>query len=209
MAAISLKTQNLVPLSALALLQLLAAYFVTQGTMNLSQLNSLASTGGASLALSVVTAWFSYLLPTDIKNSLVFLRLKCALPGHRFIELSRVDSRIDFELLKRRIPNFEALCEDSLQQNQYWYREIYRPIVNELEVASVHKAYLLYRDATAISLISIMILGAAQFLFPSISGLINPKGLIVLALFFIGFAAAANSTGRRFVTTSVAIYLSK
>lgn len=209
MGAVSLKTQNLVPLSALALLQLLAGYFVTQGTINLSQINSLASTGGAALALSVVTAWFSYLLPTDIKNSLVFLRLKCALPGHRFVELSRADSRIDFELLKRTIPNFEALCGDSHQQNQYWYRKIYRPIVNDIEVALVHKAYLLYRDATAISLIFIMILGAAQFLLPSISDVIDPKGLIVLALFFIGFAAAANSTGRRFVTTSVAIYLAK
>jgi len=209
MGAISLKTQNLVPLSALALLQLLAAYFITQGTINLSQINSLASTGGATLALSVVTAWFSSLLPTDIKNSLVFLRFKCALPGHRFIELSKADSRIDFELLKSRIADFGELNNNPLRQNQYWYKEIYRPIVNELEVASVHKAYLLYRDATAISLISIIILGAAQFLLPSISGAINQKGLIGLALFFIGFAVAANSTGKRFVTTSVAIYLSK
>jgi len=140
---------------------------------------------------------------------LVFLRFKCALPGHRFIQLSRTDSRIDFELLKRRVPDFEKLNEDGLLQNQYWYKEIYRPIVNELEVASAHKTYLLYRDATAISLISIMILGATQFLLPRISGVINPKGLIVLALFFLGFAVAASSTGRRLVTTSVAIYLSK
>lgn len=209
MAAISLKTQNLVPLSALALLQLLAAYFVTQGTINLSQLNSLASTGGATLALSVITAWFSYLLPTDIKNSLVFLRLKGALPGHRFIELSRADSRIDFELLKRRVPNFEALWEDSIQQNQYWYREIYRPVVNELEVASVHKAYLLYRDATAISLICLVILGFSQLLIPIVPTVINLKGMATLALFLLGFGIAANVTGRRFVTTSVAIHLSK
>jgi hypothetical protein len=209
MGAVSLKTQNLVPLSALALLQLMTAYFVTQGKIDLSQFKSLASTGGAALALSVVTAWFSCLLPTDIKNSLVFLRLKCALPGHRFIKLSRADSRIDFELLKHRVADFDVLDNNPLRQNQYWYKEIYRPIANELEVASVHKSYLLYRDAAAISLISILILWCTQILFPSITGVINQKGLIIFVLFFIGFVVAANSTGRRFVTTSVAIYLSK
>lgn len=209
MAVISLKAQNLASLSALALLQLLAGYFVTQGKIDLSQFKSLASTGGAALALSVVTAWFSYLLPTDIKNSLVFLRLKCALPGHRFLKLSRADSRIDFELLKHRVADFDALDNNPLRQNQYWYKEIYRPIANELEVASVHKSYLLYRDAAAISLICIIILGCTQILFPSITAAIDEKGLIISALFFIGFIVAANSTGRRFVTTSVAIYLSK
>jgi hypothetical protein len=209
MGAVSLKTQNLVPLSALTLLQLMTAYFVTQGEIDLSQFKSLTSTGGAALALSVVTAWFSYLLPTDIKNSIVFLRIKCALPGHRFLKLSRVDSRIDFELLKHRVSDFDALDNNPLRQNQYWYKEIYRPIANELEVASVHKSYLLYRDAAAISLIFIIILGSTKILLPSITAVIDQKGLIIFALFFIGFVVAANSTGRRFVTTSVAIYLSK
>ena len=209
MGAVSLKTQNLVPLSALALLQLMTAYFVTQGKIDLSQFKSLASTGGSALALSVVTAWFSYLLPTDIKNSIVFLRIKCALPGHRFLKLSRADSRIDFELLKHRVADFDVLDNNPLRQNQYWYKEIYRPISNELEVASVHKSYLLYRDAAAISLISIIILGLTKILLPSITAVIDQKGLIIFVLFFIGFVVAANSTGRRFVTTSVAIYLSK
>src|SRR5690625_2045979 len=187
----------------------MTAYFVTQGKIDLSQFKSLASTGGAALALSVVTAWFSNLLPTNFKNSVVFLRLKRALPGHRFLRLSRFDSRLDFELLKHRVADFDVLDNSPIRQNQYWYKEIYRPIANELEVASVHKSYLLYRDAAAISLICIIILGCTQILFPSIAAVIDQKGLIIFALFFIGFVVAANSTGRRFVTTSVAIYLSK
>lgn len=80
------------------------------------------------LAISVLAGWLSHLMPADLKNALVFIRWRNVLPGHRFIQLAEKDTRIDIDLFKERVTDYESLKSDNKNQNSYWYREFYRPV---------------------------------------------------------------------------------
>ena len=147
------------------------------------------------------------MVPTSVKSSMVFLRLKHALPGHRFIQLSERDPRIDAQNLRASIPEYLALKADYKNQNRYWYNQIYRPIVDDREVSSSHKSYLLYRDAASVSVTLIVCLLIASLFLPMIKGVLTSGFVSVMAACSVGFVVAANIAGKRFVTTTVAIHL--
>ena len=209
MAAISLKAQNAAPLAVLVLLELLAVHFFNSASFDITLLTSAREAGGVMLAIGVLAGWLSYLIPADIKNALVFLRVQNVLPGHRFIQLAEADPRIDSALLKARVSDFESLSLDNKAQNSYWYREFYRPVIDQHEVASTHKSYLLYRDAAAVSLACALIFALAkQFLpMPMSAYALSSVAIFLVATF--GFAMAGANAGRRLVATSVAISLGK
>ncbi|ABC31708.1 conserved hypothetical protein [Hahella chejuensis KCTC 2396] len=209
MTSISLKAQNIVPLSLLVAVQLLAVYSLNYPVLDLNLLDFLKETSGVMLVIGVLAGWLSYLLPADLKNSLVFLRWKNVLPGHRFIQLCEDDARIDVEKLKARVPSFEELRSDHDAQNSYWYREFYRPLANQSEVASVHKAYLLYRDAAAVSLIMVALFSTAKLVLePKLSD-IAFYSIWIFCCTALGCVVAGSNAGRRLVTTGVAINLCK
>lgn len=135
MMGISMKTHNIVPLSVLMVLQLTAVSLVNRSAFDLSFLDILKDTGGAMLAIGAVSGWLSYLLPADLKSVLVFWRWQNVLPGHRFIQLSEKDGRIDNVTLKARVSEYEALKLNNSEQNSYWYNEFYRPSNKQDEVA--------------------------------------------------------------------------
>lgn len=205
MAGISLKAQNFVLLAMLTVLQLMAVMLVNHKSFDINQLASIQEASGVMLAIGALAGWFSYLLPADLKNSLVFLRWRNALPGHRFIQLAENDARINPEAFRAKVVNYEILISDHKEQNGYWYREFYRPVVNQDEVVSIHKSYLLYRDAAAVSLLgSIFFVLANQFLEFPVSGFV-PGSVWVFVGGLAGFIVAASNAGRRLVTTAVAI----
>lgn len=204
---VSLKTANVVPLSVLVVLQLIAVVMVNRSAFDLAFLDVLKDTGGIMLAVSVLSGWLSHLVPPEVKSVLVFWRVTNVLPGHRFIQLAQKDRRINCELLKERIDHYDALRHNHDEQNSYWYNVFYRPVTNEKEVATTHKSYLLYRDATSVSFImlTVMVLGKL-FTFQLLAG-ISAHSLLVFVFSIPGFAIAARNAGKRMVTTAVAIGL--
>lgn len=207
MAGLSLKAKNIAPLSVLVVFQLIAISVVNHQTFDTSLLDILKDTGGAMLVISVLAGWLSHLIPADLKNALVFLRWRNVLPGHRFIQLAEKDTRIDIDLFKTRVADYESLKSDNKNQNSYWYREFYRPVTNQDEVASTHRAYLLYRDSAAVSFVSAFaLLVAKQFLAEYLSE-VSYQSLWVFVVAIAGFSIAARNAGNRLVTTAIAVSL--
>lgn len=207
MAGISMKTNNIIPLSVLMVLQLTVISLVNQSAFDISYVDILKDTSGAMLAIGAVSGWLSHLMPAELKSVLVFWRWHNVLPGHRFIQLSEKDRRIDTMLLKVRVPEFDLLKQNNSEQNSYWYKEFYRPSNKQDEVASTHRAYLLYRDAAAVSFVSAFaLLVAKQFLGEYLSE-VSYQSLWVFTFAIIGFAIAAKNAGNRLVTTAIAVSL--
>lgn len=207
MAGLSLKAKNIAPLSVLVIIQLVAVTVVNYHTFDASLLDALEDTGGTMLAISVLAGWLSHLMSADLKNALVFLRWRNVLPGHRFIQLAEKDTRIDICLFKTRVTDYELLKSNHKVQNSYWYREFYRPVTNQDEVATTHKSYLLYRDAAAVSLISAVILVLAKLLIDMQMAQIGFDSVWVFGVAIIGFIVAARNAGQRMVTTAIAVSL--
>ena len=207
MSGLSLKTQNIPALAALTALQLVAVALLNRMPFNTGQLAPLQDAGRAMLAIGVVAVWLSHLLPADGKNALVFFRLKNALPGHRFIRFAENDPRVDGQVLKARITDYQSILSDPKAQNSCWYREFYRPVADHEEVASAHKSYLLYRDAAAVSLFSGLIFLLGKLLSVQWMLGINLGSIWIFAAAAAGFLIAAGNAGRRLVTTAVAVSL--
>ncbi|CAH1560041.1 conserved hypothetical protein [Vibrio rotiferianus] len=208
MMGISMKANNIVPLSVLMVVQFSVVSLVNQSAFDISYIDILKDTSGAMLAIGAVSGWLSHLMPTDLKNVLVFWRWNNVLPGHRFIQLSERERRIDTALLKARVYEFELLKQNNSKQNSYWYKEFYRPSNKQDEVASTHRAYLLYRDAAAVSFVSALAFLVAKQLLGEYVSELSYQSLWVFALAIVGFSIAARNAGNRLVTTAVAISLS-
>ena len=208
MEKLSLKTQNVASLSMLTLFTLSLAFLVTKGGVGIDEVPSLIPAASALAISGVVAVWLSYLISADLKHILIFLKWNNVLPGHKFITLSEKDPRVDSRALSSNVSDIDQMRGDPKKQNQFWYSEIYRPIKNDSDIASVHKSFLLYRDAATVALIILVLLALIQVLIPSIFTLVDYKGLCVIGCFMILFSIAANTAGKRFVTTSVAVYLS-
>lgn len=209
MSNVSLKTQNVAPLALLMLSVLVVAYFVTIGTIDITMLSSLSSDAGLLGIFGAVCILLSHLIPAEWKHMLVFFRIQEVLPGHRFIKLSEKDSRIDSQALAECL---ELSCVDSnnpVKQNNLWYQKIYRPHRDRAEIASIHKSFLLYRDAATVCLFLLVIVSVTQLLLENFTSVIDVKGLVVIAVFWVAFVLAAQNAGKRFVTTSVAVFLTE
>lgn len=209
MSNVSLKTQNVAPLALLMLAVLVVAYFVTIGTIDITMLSSWSSDAGLLGLFGTVCILLSYLIPAEWKHMLIFFRLQDVLPGHRFIQLSEKDPRIDSEALAVCL---ELSCVDSnnsVKQNNLWYQKIYRPHRDRAEIASIHKSFLLYRDAATVCLFLLVIVSVTQLLLENFASVIGVKGLVVIAVFWVAFVLAAQNAGKRFVTTSVAVFLTE
>lgn len=203
----SMKANNIVPLSVLVFLQIIAISVVNTNAFDISLWGIVKDTGGSMVAIGAVAGVLSLLIPADYKSMLVFWRWRNTLPGHRFIQLAEKDMRIDAKIFKARIPEYDALKLNQSEQNSYWYKEFYRPVTSQDEVASTHKSYLLYRDATAVALVSFLALLIAKQVFTTLLLEVSYQSLWVFIAAFVLFTIAARNAGQRMVTTAVAVSL--
>ncbi|MEY8200153.1 MAG: hypothetical protein RPS47_12995 [Colwellia sp.] len=206
---VSLKTQNIAPLSTLVLLQLLAIIYISYGYLDKKLLSEINEAGGAILAIGSLAALMSYLMSAEMKSKLIFLRLNHALPGHRFIQLANADPRIEKKKFKRSVDNYDALVSDHVNQNSYWYNEFYRPVINHNVVASTHRSYLLYRDAAVVSLLLGITFAVAKLAFKPVMADLGYINLFVFSAAFGCFLLAGQNAGKRLVTSAIAIRLSE
>lgn len=145
--------------------------------------------------LPIVVLVLTGVISSKAKASLVFWRLRNALPGHQaFSQLVHDDPRIDIQALKAKIGAFP---DNPREQNQRWY-SLYRQCESAIPVQAAHKRFLLSRDLAGIA-----------FLF----GVIGPWGIwlarssykwalaycgLMLAQYLV-LAVTARNHGNRFV----------
>lgn len=143
----------------------------------------------------ILASFLNNLIPSEIKSTLVFWRLKHVLPSHRaFSKVLIRDTRIDSEDLKLKIGETPQSPEN---QNKVWFK-VYKKHENNNIVSSSHRAFLLYRDFTGITCIFLIALIPLYFLFN-----LSNKQFVVIAIAYLTqyilVVIAARNSGYRFV----------
>ncbi len=122
----SLKSENskaiwlLVSTDIVVIALVLMGFAFTQASV--AELAQSALVRGILLAATgpLVAVFLNDLLSSNVKASIVFWRLKNALPGHRaFSEHADADPRVDIAVLKKKVGEFPQSARD---QNTCWYR---------------------------------------------------------------------------------------
>ena len=179
---------------------------------------SLAEVFALSLQLGqqvlVVTAMTSFgavlsnFLPNAVKHRLVYFRYQNVLSGHRCRRICKKDPRLPSADLERRWPMLFLRDMKQSEQNSHWYKEIYRPVRNEPEVAQAHRSFLLFRDAAAglfVLLFGLLLWRTASEVvaLPSMS----TWSVVILAGVVVCLCQAARQSGDRVVANAVAARL--
>ena len=161
---------------------------------------------GAAAVGGVFSLLLLNLLPTPVKETLVYWRRRDVLPGSRaFTELGPRDARVDMATLESV---HGPLPQVPQGQNQLWY-QIYQKNESQPGVRDAQKSYLLYRELASVSLLllALLLVGTlfAFALVPRDPGAL--EGLFTALLLGVYFLAAVNArnSGTRFVTNVLAV----
>jgi hypothetical protein len=155
--------------------------------------------------LPVVVLLLVNVLPHEVKSSLVFWKLRDALPGCRaFTRYAPRDQRIDMVALKKNVGAFPSEPAD---QNAKWYK-LYKQVPTDPTVRDAHRHFLLYRDMAALSLPLIVLVPAALY-FTGVarSALWSAAGLFLAQ--YVLTALSARWSGVRFVCNVLAVHAAK
>ena len=181
-----------------------SAFFQFNSTL-IPSLTEVAVVGSGSLLLSAVILMLTNVLPQSIKHKFVFTRLKNELPGCRVDQLCREDSRVEFDLVKKRWPEVFADNIDGDTRNSRWYQQIYKPAKEKREVMQAHRSFLLYRDTfSGLALIFFATIGWALLGNSEFIDEIKPIVFCIQGIFMILSLIAARISGNRFVVNAVA-----
>ncbi len=203
----SLKSENSKPIWFLVgtdiviVILMLTGFTFTQAS--LSELAQSALVRGLLFAATgpLIAVFLNDLLPSNVKASVVFWRIKDALPGHRaFSEHAEADPRIDIATLKKKIGEFPQSPRD---QNTCWYR-LYQKHKSNVIISDSHKRFLLFRDSSSLTLLIFVVAGVAAALSEVSLGL---QAVIAggLAMQFLWLAVSAQNTGIRLVQNVLAL----
>ena len=157
--------------------------------------------GFIPLTAAILIIVMEGIFKNTIKEFLVFWKFKNRLPGHRaFSYIGPSDPRIDMERVKQLFP--QGLPVDPKEQNNKWFR-LYRQYQDELQVFHSHKAFLLTRDLTSLTVVFIPLSILGHFLLGS-----KPQmfvyHLLILVMLFIVISLSAKHYGERFVANVLA-----
>lgn len=152
--------------------------------------------GFISLCAAIFIIVMEGLFPNGFKEFLVFWRFRDRLPGHRaFSHIGPKDPRINMETLKRLYP--VGLPTDPEEQNSEWYL-LYGQHRDKPKIYNSHKAFLLTRDFTALTVLFVPLTILGHLLLGS-----NPRmvfyHLMFLAALFVSTSLSARNYGNRFV----------
>lgn len=144
-------------LNAKYLVPIVAAYAAAAGLLGLDRITQIKTVlehvgmaGIAGVAMLVLQEVF----PRQVKEALVFWRLRDRLPGCRaFSEIAKADARVDPTDLAVLIP---ATPMDATQQNALWYRWL-KATESDPAIADNHRRFLILRDcAVLLALLSLV-----------------------------------------------------
>lgn len=205
-----LKGQNQ-PIVRVYVWVLVFCYFLLIGGSNISELR-IAFTNPQELektwrlvapfASAILYLLLIRLVPTELKEVLVFWRLKDRLPGHRaFTVFAKKDARVSTEKLKQR---HGSLPTDGDNQNELWY-SIYRKHSEADEVRDAHKSYLLYRELTYINLAIGLLLVLPSMLISLLDFKLSFILIGTIALVSLALSLNAQNSAKRMVQNVLAI----
>lgn len=149
----------------------------------------------------LIAVFLNDLLPSNAKASIVFWRIKDALPGHRaFSEHAETDPRIDIAALKKKIG---YIPQSAREQNASWYR-LFQKHQSNVVVNDSHKRFLIFRDSASLTLLILLIAWIASALSKVPFG---PQAVVVggLMIQFLWLSISARNTGIRLVQNVLAL----
>jgi hypothetical protein len=203
----SLKSQNLKWLGGLAAIDTaVILYFIAPDFINAVEIGKLAklaiARGLVTAALPVLIMLITGALSHNVKAALVFWRVRNVLPGCRvFTQYGPADVRIDMAALRK---NVGELPTDPAEQNVKWYK-LYQSVKSDESVVEAHRMFLLFRDASAMSLLLVLPTSIGLYLSNASFGSISIAAGIILAQYLLSVPAARNS-GVRLVCNVLAIH---
>lgn len=156
----------------------------------------------SSMLLPIIPLLLTNTISQLMKARLVYWRWSNPLPGSRaFTKFVKKDDRIDEAKLLKNIGIFPVNFKE---QNSKWY-SLYLKVKNEVSVLDAHRAFLLYRDITSLSIILLVLVGATLWFFESSRGDIY-KACIVFAIQYVLAMLSARIAGQRMVCTVLSIH---
>lgn len=133
-----------------------------------------------------------FIIPINIKNIIIFWRLKDTLPGCQVsTELIYKDHRIDIKEVEHQ---YGKLPTEPREQNALWYK-IYKEKQDEKIILSSHGKWLLFRECATIALIFMLLLSPMSFLI-SVDKSLAIYLVSLIAQYFILRQAAVNAAER-------------
>lgn len=201
MAEPSLKSRNLKYIAAVLSADVVLLPVVWPGLVSgVDALTRLALAGSGTLALALVLTW---LVPANLKATLVYWRLRNALPGHRaFSAYMQRDGRIDVQHLTATLG---AIPTEPADQNRIWYR-LLKAHEGAPEIAETHQRFLFFRDVASFSALLSFAIPALSFLLWDVSAM----GVGALfAMQYLLFMLAGRNAGIRLVQNVLALASSK
>lgn len=207
----SLKTQNY-PLIILYVILNFAIFFVIykNGSFDLSSFNNMfhelsQKDGIFFVLLPLLLIVLQGLIPSKIKEVLVFWKVKNRLPGCRaFSKYLKEDNRINKNNLIKMYGKFPK-NED--KQNKLWYK-IFKDIKDN-SIDKTHKDYLLLREFTIITIFFIFILPIVLWFFSNIDIRMLLIYLISLIFEYLIVRLIARNHAERLVTNVLALASTK
>lgn len=148
------KDENLLQLAGLTFLYVVTCYCAVEGSIDWIfrlELNLKIGLGILiPLSGSIVSIFVVGQIDPLVKARLIFWRWKDPLPGSEaFSRWMKLDSRIDENQVRLKHGPLPVKRE---RQNALWYK-MYRVVADEISVSDASKQYLLYRDATVVTLV--------------------------------------------------------
>ncbi|WP_111748524.1 hypothetical protein [Salinisphaera orenii] len=201
----SLKTSNSFRLGGLLGAPLVIILLLHSGWEFLGNYLAIPAIAGLATIAASVLVMLSDAVPQNIKQKLVFLRLKRELPGHRCDKLCYSDPRFSRAELAALWPNIFGATSVPETRNGFWYSEIYKPVRDSFTVQSAHRNFLLYRDATAGYFLTFLVLVVWWFFdihLPHLQGIKISDLWVILPFLFFAWASA-RSYGNRMVVNAV------
>jgi len=152
-----------------------------------------------TLFFYVLSLILNYILPSEWKHRLIYLRCQNSLPGCRvFTKLAKKDNRISYEDL---VAQYGELPENPKDQNILWYK-IYKKKQADEVVSDSHGRWLLFRDMFAIAFIILVPSAVFTFWYSGIE-----KGILftlTYCLLILVLRICARNTGNRFACNVLA-----
>jgi len=178
--------------------------FLVYGTINFDKINlnlsKLMSAKSFIFLLSpIITLVLSGIIPTSLKEVLVFWKIKDRLPGCRaFSHFAMKDPRINIKLLVSKVGKFP---EEPKEQNRVWY-SLYQQYSNDDVIWGSHRDFLLARDLASLSFLFLLVFGSVSLLFGSSKYIFVYLSYLVIQ--FLVLSLVARNYGNRFVCNVLA-----
>jgi hypothetical protein len=198
-----LKSRNLLWLCSLVILDALVIFAIVlpAGLATASLTAVVAARVAMTPLLPLVVLLLSQVLPSSLKASFVFWRVKDALPGHRaFSKYAVADPRVNVPALQKRLGQLPSSPRD---QNATWFK-LYLQAANEPSVVDANKGYLMFRDMAAISIL--LVVAVPVSLFANGASLrVTLIVAVLLAVQYLFTAIAARNNGVALVTNVLSL----